>query len=121
MARKGKLSRDQKRKKKRAQRACAEAGHVVAYTGNKYKSDYYLETVMRTETGIYEGYVFSHRKLTDRQVQYSLEYLILQLRGEHREPPRDNPQTQLGDDRWEDLVAWRIKQNWDELFATQPR
>jgi hypothetical protein len=115
-----KLSRDQKRKQKLARRA--KDDRVQAYRGNKYKSERFVEAIMRAETGIYESYVMTDRRLTDRQVVKSLEYLILQLRGEQPAPPADNPQVEVEvEGGSEDMIAWRVKENWADLFADRPR
>ncbi|HEV3263679.1 MAG TPA: hypothetical protein VG013_42985 [Gemmataceae bacterium] len=113
-----KLSRDQKRKQKLARRAKGEG--VQAYHGNKYKSERFVETIMQAEVGIYESYVMTDRVLTDREVEKSLEYLVLQLRGEQPAPPADNPKAKV-EGEFEDMIAWRIKANWAQLFAEQPR
>jgi len=113
-----KLSRDQKRKQKLASRAKGE--RVQAYRGNKYKSERFVEALMQAEVGIYESYVITDRRLTDREVEKSLEYLILQLRGEQPEPPANNPRVDLEGES-EDMIAWRIKEHWAELFADKPR
>ena len=66
MGRRNKLNRDQKRKQKLAKRA--EREPIQPYTGNKYKTERYVEALMQAEVGIYEAYVISDRRLTDRQV-----------------------------------------------------
>jgi len=113
-----KLSRDQKRTQKLARRA--KDDRVQAYRGNKYKSERFVEAIMRAETGIYESYVMTDRRLTDRQVVKSLEYLILQLRGEQSAAPADNPRVEV-EGGSEDMIAWRVKDNWADLFADRPR
>jgi hypothetical protein len=121
MARHGKLSRDQKRKQKLAKRAKSQAECIQPYVGTKYKSERFVEPLMRAEMGIYESYVMTDRQLTDAEVVASLEYLIRRLRGEQVEPPAQNPQTDGEDGQPEDLTAWRIQAHWDEFFADHPR
>src|SRR3954466_7657557 len=75
------LSHDQKRKAKLARRA-SKAPPVVslAYSGNKFKTDELVPVFFNTETGIYEAFVATDRKLTNADVQAALQELILQLR-----------------------------------------
>jgi hypothetical protein len=91
MARRGRLSRDQKRKQKLAKRSRPE--RVQPYEGNKYKSDQFTPAVMQAEIGIYESYMMTGRRLTDRQVEKSLDYLIRELRGEQAAPPPTTPRS----------------------------
>src|SRR5262245_53508810 len=78
---KKRLSRDQKRKAKLAQRARKErAAEPLAYTGNRYKTDELVPLVHMTETAIYECHVLTGRLLTDRHVQAALERLVVGLR-----------------------------------------
>jgi hypothetical protein len=122
MSRRGKLSRDQKRKQKLADRAKQQASQFIEpYEGNKYKTEQYVEAIMKAEVGIYEAYVLTDRRLTDRKVRDALEYLVRDLRGEKPMPPADNPQTENDKGEPEDLIASRIKDNWRELFARSPR
>jgi hypothetical protein len=118
MSRRDKLSRDQKRKRKLAERVKNEP--VQAYTGSKYKSEKYVEALMKAEVGIYESYVITERQLTDWDVKKSLEYLIRELRGE-KPKPTDGLQAKNEAGESEDVTAWRIKDQWKQLFADQPR
>jgi hypothetical protein len=76
---------------------------------------------MQAEVGIYETYVITERRLTDRQVRAALEYLIRELRGEKPVPPASNPQTDNDRGEPEDLIAARVKDHWRDLFARRPR
>lgn len=112
-----KLSRDQKRKKKLRERKSQEP--IQPYKGDKYKSEKYVEALMRAEMGIYESYVISERRLTDRDVIRSLQALVLELQHRNEGAAAVSPEA----DRQEpqDLIAIRIKQNWEDLFADRPR
>jgi len=66
---KKRLSRDQKRKAKLAQRARKDRAHEsLAYTGNRYKGEDLVPLMHRTETAIYECFVLTGRALIDRRV-----------------------------------------------------
>jgi hypothetical protein len=120
MANRRKLSRDQKRKKKLAERG---RGHesVRPYQGNKYRSDRFVEATFAAETGIYECYIISDRQMTDQDVKRSLENLVLELQGKTSSPlPSASAQDSTEPDP-EDLIVSRIKHHWRELFAEKPR
>src|SRR4051794_37882751 len=109
---KKKLSHDQKRKQKLAARE-RKTPRVQPYEGRKYQGPEYAEALMRAEQGILEAYVVTGRRLTDRQVERSLEYLILDLRGQKpATPPADTPQITLPDGGSEDMIADFIKRHW---------
>src|SRR4029077_9866850 len=80
MSKKSRLSRDQKRKQKLAKRnnRSPEPGSL-AYTGNRYRSKELVESVFQTDQGIYDAYVLSGRKLTDREVEEEIVGLIDEL------------------------------------------
>jgi hypothetical protein len=118
MARRGKLSRDQKRRQKLAREKKQEK--VQPYEGSKYRSPEFTEALMKAEVGILESYVITGRQLTDRQVEKALEYLVLELRGEKpAAPPPGNYQARTEGEEFDDLVAQRIKTNWKDHFATR--
>jgi hypothetical protein len=117
-----KLSHDQKRKQKLAKEKARQRERIMPYEGDKYKAPEYLDVLMRAETGILEAYVLSQRKLTDRQVEKSLEYLVFELRGQKpSEPPEGSPLVEVEGGAKEDMIAARIKDHWADLFTTQPR
>jgi hypothetical protein len=118
MSRRDKLSHNQRRKRKLAERSKNEP--IQAYAGNKYKSEKYVEAIMKAEVGIYESYVITERQLTDWDVKNSLEHLIRELGGE-KPKPTDGPQAKNEAGEEEDLIAWRIKDQWKQLFADRPR
>jgi hypothetical protein len=121
MARRNKLSRDQKRKRKLAQRARARGTDIEPYRGRKYQNEKYVDAHLATETAIYEVYVITDREITDHHVRASLGYLIHQLRGENPPLPEDGPQTDDEHGQPQDLIAYTIKQHWEDLFTEQPR
>src|ERR1022692_835890 len=68
---------EKKRKKKLAEKKRkARQAVSLAYMGEKYKKDKLIPTWMHTETGIYETYVMTDRKIFDQNVISSLESLI---------------------------------------------
>lgn len=120
MARRSKLSRDQRRKQKLAKRR--RVNRVEPYEGNKYRSERFVEALSEAEIGIYESFVLSDRTLTDHQVRRSLDNLVLELRGEKFHMIVDgNPQVRLEDGEFEDMVCSLIKARWDEFFQDHPR
>ena len=105
------LSHDQKRKKKVAQRQKANSPAVTPYEGRKYREDQFAPILYRAECGIREADEMSDNRLTDRDVRKSLEAFVLHLRG-------DTPQASLPD-----LVANRIQAHWKlaaEKQVTRP-
>jgi hypothetical protein len=114
-----KLSRDQKRKQKLAQRK--RGPDIQPYEGNKYRSERFVDALLHAETAIYEAYVVGHGQLTDREVEQSLDYMILKLRGEKPTPPVNHSQVEIGNGEKGDLVASFIERRWEELFADRPR
>jgi hypothetical protein len=114
-------SRDQKRKAKLKKRAQRTVGHEsLAYQGNKYKTAEYVPLMLRTETAIYESYVLTDRALTDDEVEAALEGLITRMRAGSL-PQLDNTRevTLTGEDT-EDLVAWNVRRNWQDMAERQP-
>jgi hypothetical protein len=110
MASRKKLSHDQKRKKKLAERNKARGltgNAVTPYEGQKYKEPEYADVLFRTECGIREADEISQRSLTDRQVEASLDLLVRQLRGETSTPSTD-------------LIGSRIRAHWAECLPSQP-
>ncbi len=122
MAKKKRLSRDQKRKAKLADRN-RRGGETfaLALTGDKYKTDELSPFYLHTETGIYESYVMTDRRLTDRTVGAALTKLILQMR-QGPLPPLDDPErVEAVAGREEDLIIANIRRNWEDLFASGRR
>jgi hypothetical protein len=81
MSKKSRLSRNQKRQQKLAKRDRRQsADGSLAYTGNRYKKEEFVEPLYETEMGIYEAFVVSGRELTDDDAEEELEELIGALR-----------------------------------------
>src|SRR5262249_61177625 len=119
---KSRLSRDQKRKAKLAKEAKRSQPHSsLVYEGNKYKTDELVPVFLHTEIGIYESYVMTDRKLTDRDVEAALEKLILSMRHGTLPPMSERGPTEEGDADETDLIIWNIRRNWQELFKEGPR
>jgi hypothetical protein len=122
MGKKKHLSHDQKRKVKKAKEAArSREESSLAYTGNKYKTDALLPVVMRTETGIYEAYVMTDRRLTDHTVKAALTKLVLQMRQGPLPPLPYTGRLEVVDGQEEELVILNIRRNWEDLFTTMPR
>lgn len=122
MAKKSRLSRDQKRKAKLAKEAKrSRQRESLAYEGTKYKTEELVPVHFSTEQGIYQAYVMTDGRLTDRDVESALENLIRQMRAGPLPPLSETLETGPGEGEFEDLVIWNIRRNWQELFETQPR
>jgi hypothetical protein len=82
MSKKNRLSRDQERQKKLAkrERRQPQSDESLAYTGNRYKKDEFVEPLFQTERAIYSQFVISGRQITDDDVQEGLVELIEDLR-----------------------------------------
>ena len=112
-------SRDQKRKAKLAKRAQrSRPRESLAYHGNKYKTDAMVPVVFRTETGIYETFVMTDRRLTDDQVTRALEGLITRMR--QGPLPLPSPEDAPAGEGEDELIVWNIRRNWVDL-ADLPR
>jgi hypothetical protein len=121
MAKKKKLSRDQKRKQKLQRRRRGTSQGLQPYRGGKYRSKKYVMALMRAEVGIYETYLMTERQLTDRQVEAGLKNLIQELRSGPIQPAEQRDVVDVKPGAEMDLLSWNIRRNWDDLFATQPR
>src|SRR6516162_683802 len=114
---KKRLSRDQKRKAKLAQRAKRGFQHQsLGYGGNKYRTDELVPVYYRTELGIYEAYVISDHSFSDRTVESALEKLILQMREGTLPPLEDAVPVDYVPGEEEDLILRNIRRNWQILF-----
>src|SRR4051812_17108612 len=110
-------SRDQKRKAKLKRRSSRSQKHEsLAYRGNKYRKEEFVEIMFSTETGILESDVMSDRTLTDDVVEAAIEGLILRMRRETTHPPGASSREVDGAGPPADLIVWNIERNW-ELYA----
>lgn len=116
----GKLSRDQKRKKKLAAKQKAVLPEVTSYQGNTYRKPLWVSDTHAAETAILEAHHLSGRRLTDRQVENSLRYLVRCLRGENPSVPTHFPRD-VGASGLEDTVSAMILEHWDKLPTGRPR
>jgi hypothetical protein len=120
---KKRLSRDQQRKAKLAERARKQHKHQtesLAYTGNTFKKDEYIPIVLSTETGIGEADAVSRKRLTDRHVQEALEGMVRAMRDGSL--PDYDPGAPLRYVEGEEpaLVQLMIRRNWSMLFESFP-
>ena len=76
---KKRLSRDQKRKAKLADRAKKHPAPSpsLAYTGNQFKTPELSPLYQSTETGIVQADAITRHTLTDRKVRAALETMVL--------------------------------------------
>lgn len=120
VAKKSRLSRDQKRKSKLTrERKEHRESRVLPYKGNTYKSPELIPTVFRTELGIHEADVMSERSLTDNDIRAALEQLVLGLR-QGPLPPQDDSDRFTDTGSPADLIVWNIRQNWKDLYRESP-
>ena len=112
------LSHDQKRKKKLAQRQ--KLFRIEPYQGRKYEAEEYVEALSQAEMGIVEAFAMASRKLTDQQVARSLEYFVRELQGNKPSHLPEGNYVSVVDGKEEDLVVSQIKIRWDLLFSERP-
>jgi hypothetical protein len=116
MAKKKRLSRDQKRKAKLAKDAKRSQTKIsLAIHGDKYKTDELTPVYLATETGIHETDVMTGGKLTDHVVAAALTKLVQQLRQGALPPWEDKEEVELVAGQEEDLVIWNIRRNWTTM------
>jgi hypothetical protein len=116
MAMARKPSRDQKRKKKLAERR--KKSHavdaVVPYEGNKYREAKFSRLLFEAECAIREVDVVTGEEMTDTQVKESLEYFVRRLRGEDPEIPEDAA-IDGDEDNPRDYLSECIQEHWNDL------
>jgi len=111
---------DKKRKKKQEEKKRrARQGQTLAYTGNKYKTDELVHTLMHAEIGIYETYVMTDHKLVDRTVAAALETLIRQLRTGPLPPLSETNEIHYEVGQEESFLIDNIRRRWAAHFATE--
>jgi hypothetical protein len=122
MGKKNRLSRDQKRKAKLAERAGrGVAREALAYGGGKYKTDELIPVFLETELAIHEVFVTTQRQLTDRTVEAALEKMIIEMRNGSLLSLSEDPDGDMNEGGEENLIAWRIRSNWEQLFQETGR
>jgi hypothetical protein len=119
---KKRLSRDQKRKAKLAQRARKSPAHAsLAYTGNKYKNAESVPVMLATETAIFQAYLVSGRELTDHHVRSALEQLVTQLRTGSLPPFEHDCNLHFEPGQEVAAVVESIRHGWAHHFEEAPR
>jgi hypothetical protein len=118
---KKRLSHDQKRKAKLAERARKNAPtEDLVYKGNRYKTDELIPVVHATETGIFLAYLRSGQQIVDAHVRQALERMVILMRGQDLpEFDRTAPRTyQPGEET--ELIMQCIRARWHSLFERHP-
>ena len=89
--------------------------------GEKYKTEELVPIWMQTETGIYETFVITDRKLLDQTVVTSLEKLIMRLRAGTLPSLTDDAEIHYEVGQEEDLVIENIRRRWELYFEDEWR
>lgn len=118
---KSRLSRDQKRKAKLAERAKKRpVSESLAYSGTKYQADRWTPHVYQTELAVYETIVLSDRRLTNSQVEAAFIQLIGRLRAGLTAPlQEEEPEVIFVAGSEVEFLMWNIRRNWRILFQEQ--
>ena len=116
---KKRLSKDQQRKKKLAERARRQPREAssMAYEGDRYKSDKYLPYVHATESGIGQADVIAGRRLTDAHVREAMEGLVRTMKSQALPPLPEEREVEYEKGREAELVALMIRLGWEDCFA----
>jgi hypothetical protein len=115
---KSRLSHDQKRKAKLAQRSKKHptADHTP-YTGRKYQATKWTPYVFETERAIYEVIYLTQPRLTNEQVRAGLIMLIDHLHlGQPAPLPEGAAEFVYKPGNEAAFVAWNIRRHWSDLF-----
>lgn len=117
------LSRAQRRRKKLAERRqrLGLDSRVAPYEGGEYRAPEYAEVLFTAERAILDCYTRTGGAITDSDVLCSLEYLVLDLRGQQSTRLPSCHTVELPDGSKEDMIAQAIKRAWESFFATEPR
>ncbi|MHC4176516.1 MAG: hypothetical protein ACYSWU_03365 [Planctomycetota bacterium] len=113
-----KLERRRKRKAKRNRRPHRPV--VLAYRGDKYKTDELIPWVYQAEVGIYESFVVTGRRLTDHDVRAAVEGLVVRIRDGMPPIPAEGSASDELIEGPVNLVIWSIRRNWQRLLETLP-
>jgi hypothetical protein len=117
----GKRNRPNRKRKQKTGRSGRKPERVsLAYHGMKYKTPELVKTLMRAEVGIYESFVMTQRKLTDRTVEAALEDLVRKLRRGPLPGLEDTGSFEATEGDEARLVIWNVRRNWLDLFETEP-
>lgn len=114
-----KLSKKQEKKRQQRQRERQKNNPaVLAYYGNKYRTEALVMPLMRTETAILEAFTILDRELTDHDVGRALVRLIdLVRRGEM--PPSDAKPSIAADDPAGAIVEL-VRFKWRDMGGQLP-
>lgn len=112
MSKKKRLSRDQKRKQKLAQRAKGASGRVEPYEGSKYQEERYAHALFLAEKAILECDFITDHELSDDDVERSLEYLVLELRGQKPAQLPTDVNVEQPDGTRDDMISRKILESW---------
>ncbi len=112
MSNRTRLSRDQKRRKKLAKRQGAHSDRPTPYQGREFEGSNYAHALFLAERAILEVDIMTGGRMTDQDVERSLEYLVLDLRGQRPSGLPTQFQSMHDDGRREDLIAEMIKDAW---------
>lgn len=111
MSKKKRLSHDQKRQQKLAkQRKLAE--RVGPYEGRKYQGERFAQALFLAEKAILECDVITEHELTDAEVERSLEYLVLELRGQKPARLPTDFNVERPDGLRDDMISRKILEFW---------
>lgn len=117
---KDRRSRDQKRRGKLAKKNQKQRQSVsLAYMGEKFKTEELIPIWMATETGIYEAFVMTDRKLLDGTVVIALETLVKKMRAGTVPPLSDDAEIHYEVGHEEDLVVQSICRRWAIHFEEE--
>lgn len=117
-----KPSRDQKRKKKLEERNRRSRQVMsLAYEGQKYKTEELAPVWFHSETGIYQAFVMTDRKLLDQTVFAAVEKLILKLRAGTVSSDSEPGELHYQVGQEEELVLEMIQRNWAVYFGAADR
>jgi hypothetical protein len=121
MGRKGRLSKDQKRKaklKERTARLRETEASASAYYGRKYQREELVPVYMEVEWAIYNADLMTKRRMLDVDAESALELLIDDLR---RRPLPERFDFDELQGSVEGLIIANIIDRCQELFLEQPR
>ena len=111
-----KLQKKRKAKQKQGNRKPA----VLAYRGNKYRTEELVRLILDTETAVYECFVITKRRLTDHDVRSALQTLVMQIR-KGLFSPQEDVQSQEGvADGEVEFVIWNVRGRWHHFFERHP-
>lgn len=115
---KDRRSRDQKRKAKLTERSKRHPQpEKLAYSGEKYRADFWAYHVYQTERAVYETICLSNRTLTNAQVEAAFVELIKELRaGAPATLPTDAPEVAYASGNEVAYLKWNIRRHWGLLF-----